>query len=217
MTVPASLGAKYRPMKALSISLLLLFATFSASADTVYPFVGTITLTGANVTETIDLSFDFAWGGNDNGGIVSNMTLSDNGPLSFATPGNGDMGLDKYPYVPVVDGLGDDIDVLNLSWFNGPYNQAPNLLASVYSCVSATCAGDFSPVTCVYNCGRPETFLTSSFADPPVSTPESSTLLLLTLGLGLAAAFKFVGGFGASVKHAPHGAGVGAPGAPPNQ
>ena len=207
-------------MRTLTLALFILAATFGAKADTIYPFTGVITLTGPSVTETIDLSFDFDWQPDEgiSGGNISNMVLSDNGPLQFVA-NDGLMIFDQYPYLALLaPGQGADIDLLNLSGFTGDTTDAPDLTALAYSC-TGICAADFTPVNCAYNCGQPETFLTASFTDLSVSTPEPSTLTLLLLGIGLTVAFKLVRGAGTFVKHWGHGAGtlVGGGGALPNQ
>jgi hypothetical protein len=173
---------------------LLLVSCFlqpAAHADSIFAFTGTITLPGNNVCggqclETINVAFDFEWGPvdssfpSDNFGTLSNLTVTSTGPLVY---GPGGSGVDQFPYWGLTDGLGDEVDILNLSAFSFVNsNTAPTFGASVYSCNSATCTADFAPggFCQVYSCP-----ISYSFSDSvmPISTPEPSSFLMQVAGL----------------------------------
>jgi hypothetical protein len=183
----------------------LLFALFvlcvpKAQADPVYAFTGTITLPGNNVCggqciETILVTFDFKWDPLNpvfpswNFGTLSNLTISSSGPLVFAAGGS---GVDQFPYWGLANGLGDIVDLLNVSGFSFVNAATPPVFgASVYSCTSVTCTTDFAPggYCQIYGCPITSTFSESVL---PMPTPEPSSLLLLALGffalIGLTAA-----------------------------
>lgn len=168
-------------------------------ADTVYSFDGTITLTGPSIVETINVSFDFQWenvGPPTNPGTVSNLLVTSNGPLNFSGAfGDGPMSLSSgFPYSPLLDGQGDEIDIKNLSGFSFVNDSIPpTISAQVYSCSSAACLADFDPgFACAYGvCGTPFP-ITSTFVELPIDAPESSTLMFLFCGLVITIVFNFL-------------------------
>lgn len=163
--------------------LLLLFATLTTSADTLFPYVGTITLTGPSVIETIDVSFDFTpiYGGFE-AGTVSDLELSSNGPLIFGAI-DGEMLPDNTPgYLALLDQYGDDLDLLELTYLYTP-QDVPTMSANMYSCNSQPCIADFGGEGCAYFCGQ-SGFVTANITDP-VDTPEPSMLVLLLFGLSV--------------------------------
>lgn len=163
-----------------------------ARADTIFPFQGIITLSGNNAcngqcVEAIDVSFDFQWNPVNSffPGSISNLTVSSNGALTFAGT-SGPFLLDNFPYRPLFDGLGDEVDI-GISNFVSA-DIPPAFFAAMYSCGSATCLTDFAPgntFPCKYFCGHDPGVVNSIFTEsgPPIQTTEPSCLLLLSTGL----------------------------------